>query len=92
MAQSKKLPWEERKNEQMKTTSVRIRQEQKERCRKIADYIPGGRVDTIVQRAVDLWLETEGPVYEEAFQRAQEKLERKGQGVTLKLVESVASA
>ena len=60
----------------MKTVSVRIKAEQAKRLHEIAETIPGFSINGAVQRAMDLWLEVEGPVYLEAFDEARRKLER----------------
>lgn len=57
-----------------KTRSVRLKADQLARLREIAEYIPGSSINALVQRAVEQWLEIEGPVYLEAFQSARETL------------------
>lgn len=58
----------------MKTVSVRIGKDQAIRLHEIVDRIPGGSINGVVQRAVEQWLEIEGPVYLAAFREAQGKL------------------
>lgn len=58
----------------MKTVSVRIGADQAIRLREIVDRIPGGSINGVVQRAVEQWLEIEGPVYLEALREAHGKL------------------
>jgi hypothetical protein len=67
----------------MKTVSVRIKAEQAKRLREIAECMPGFSVNGAVQRAMDLWLEIEGPVYKEAFEEAQRKLRQERQPVVM---------
>jgi hypothetical protein len=74
------MPWEITK---LKTVSVRIKAEQAKRLQEMAHHIPGFSVDGAVKRAVDLWLEVEGPVYEEAFKEARRKLQEKRQVVVI---------
>lgn len=57
-----------------KTVSVRIKADQLARLREIAEYVPGSSINALVQRAVEQWLEIEGPVYLEAFQSVRETL------------------
>ncbi len=54
-----------------KTVPVRIKAAQARRLREIVDQFPGGSVSGVVQRAVDLWLEKEGPVYLAALKEAR---------------------
>lgn len=61
----------------MKTVSVRITSEQAEYLQKLADQIPGGSISGLAQRAVGLWREVEGPVYEMALKETQDRLTRK---------------
>lgn len=65
----------------MKTVSVRIGERQAEKLREVADQMPGSSMNGMVQRAVDLWLEIEGPVYLEALQGIRDR-GRKRQAVT----------
>jgi len=65
----------------MKTVSVRIKAEQARRLQEIGERIPGFSVNGAVQRATDLWLEIEGPVYLEAFEEARRKLKAERQAV-----------
>jgi hypothetical protein len=69
----------------VKTTSVRIKAEQAHRLHEIADNIPGFSINGAVQRAVELWLEVEGPVYLEAFDGARKKLIQQRQPVVMEL-------
>lgn len=61
----------------MKTVSVRIEEKQAKKLHEVADQIAGCSLNGMVQRAVDLWLEIEGPVYVAALQEARKKLARK---------------
>lgn len=65
----------------MKTVSVRIGEKQAKRLHEVSDLIVGGSINGMVQRAVDLWLEVEGPVYLAALKQAQHKLGDKRQAV-----------
>lgn len=56
--------------------SVRIKTVQAKRLREIANFIPGSSINAIVQRAVEQWLDVEGPVYLEAFRQVKENLKR----------------
>lgn len=58
----------------MKTSSVRIKESQVKAIQEIAATVPGFSLNGVVQRAVDIWLEVEGPVYKEAFEEAKSKL------------------
>lgn len=57
----------------MKTVQVRISAEQDKQLREIADRVPGANVSGLAQRAIDLWLEIEGPVYMEAYKEVQSR-------------------
>jgi Arc/MetJ-type ribon-helix-helix transcriptional regulator len=57
-----------------KTVSVRIGKDQANRLREIVDQFPGGSINGVVQRAVDLWLEKEGTVYLAALREARGRL------------------
>lgn len=61
-------------NEAVKTVSVRIGKDQASRLREIVDQFPGGSINGVVQRAVDLWLEKEGTVYLAALKEARGRL------------------
>lgn len=61
----------------MKTVSVRIKSDQARQFREIASNIPGSSINALAQRAAELWLAIEGPVYIDAFKEAREKLERR---------------
>jgi hypothetical protein len=61
----------------MKTVSVRIEGGQFAELGEIAKSFPGASVNGLVQRAVELWLEVEGPVYQSVFKEAKAKLNRK---------------
>jgi hypothetical protein len=58
-----------------KNVSVRIKAEQARRLREIAEFVPGSSINALVQRAVQQWLEIEGPVYLEAFKTVRQSLE-----------------
>lgn len=58
----------------MKTVSVRIEIKQANKLHEVADQIAGCSINGMVQRAVDLWLEIEGPVYLAALSDARKKL------------------
>ena len=61
----------------MKTVSVRIGAEQAKKLHEVADQMSGCSLNGLVQRAVDLYLEVEAPVYLAAFKEARAKLGRK---------------
>lgn len=61
---------------QAKTVSVRIKAEQMKKLREIADKFPVISINAVVQRAVDQWLEIEGPVYLEHARKIKENLKR----------------
>lgn len=64
-----------------KSVSVRIGTDQSERLHEIAEYVPGSSINALVQRAVDQWLEIEGPVYLDAFKKVKLNLVKKRQAV-----------
>lgn len=66
------------------TELVRIKTKKAKRLREIANFIPGGSISALVDRAIDKWLEDEAPVYLEAFQKVNETLKR--QPVAMELV------
>lgn len=61
----------------MKTVSVRIAEGQAKKLHDVADLAVGSSINAIVQRAVDLWLETEYPVYVVALRDARDKLRKR---------------
>jgi predicted transcriptional regulator len=61
----------------MKTETVRIKEEQARRLQVFADMIPGSSISVIVQRAVEQWLDVEGPVYLAAFKEARAKVQER---------------
>lgn len=65
----------------MKTVSVRIGEKQAKRLQEISDLEIGGSINGKVQRAVDLWLEVEGPVYLAHLKKMQQELVDKRQAV-----------
>jgi hypothetical protein len=64
-----------------KMVSVRIKPEQARRLREITGHIPGSSINAVVQRAVQQWLEIEGPVYLEAFKQVKQRLNKERQAV-----------
>ena len=64
-----------------KSVTVRIKAEQSARLREIAEHVPGSSINSMVQRAVEQWLEIEGPVYLAAFKEVQRKLNKERQAV-----------
>lgn len=66
------------------TVSVRIKKQNEKRAREIANFIPGCSISAIVDRALEQWLDVEGPVYIEAFRQVKENLKR--QPVAMALV------
>jgi hypothetical protein len=64
-----------------KTVSVRIKATQVSRLREIVDQFPGGSINGVVQRAVDLWLEKEGTVYLAALREARGKVAQSKEAV-----------
>lgn len=59
----------------VKTVSVRIPTEQAGRIQELLGVIPGGSLNAVVQDAVSLWLDIEGPVLE-AKRRRWAKMKR----------------
>lgn len=64
----------------MKTVSVRIREDQARKLNEIADPAMGRSINAFVKRAVDLWLEIEGPTYRE-IKELRERRARERQAV-----------
>lgn len=58
----------------MKTRSVRLKEEYAAALEEFANMIPGFSITGGVNRAVELWLEVEGPVYRDAFDGKLRKL------------------
>jgi hypothetical protein len=69
-------------NSEKTQQSARIRADQVARLREIAEHVPGSSINRLVQKAVDQWLEIEGPVYLAAFKEVQRQLGSKRQAVS----------
>jgi hypothetical protein len=59
----------------VKTALVRIRVDQETQLRDILQDFPV-TITSVVQRALDLWLEVEGPVYRDALRKMKDNLKR----------------
>lgn len=64
----------------MKNESVRIKASKMEKLRMLSD-LTGHSVNWMVDRAIDLFLTQEAPVYEETAREVRKKLESKRQPV-----------
>lgn len=64
-----------------KSITVRIKADQASRLREITEHVPGSSLNALVQRAVEQWLEIEGPVYLAAFKEVHRKLSKERQAV-----------
>lgn len=69
----------------VKTVSVRIKAEQAAQLQEVVSAFPGGSLNGIVQRAVDLLLEIEVPVYAAKLKEARQKLRKDRQAVSARL-------
>jgi hypothetical protein len=59
----------------MRTEYVRIRLDQVEQLREIAKNVPGDQgISSLAREALDLWLETRGPLYLAALKEVRGKL------------------
>ena len=57
--------------------SVRITKSQADKLKEVADVMPGGTVNGLVQDCVDAYLECEAPIWLRAASEARKKIGRK---------------
>lgn len=65
----------------MKTVSVRIGEGQAKKLHEVADLAVGSSINGLVQRALDLWIEVEYPVYLSDLKATRDKLKKIRQAV-----------
>jgi hypothetical protein len=65
----------------MKTIPARIKSEQANKLREIANFVPGVGISGAVQQAVDLWIEREGRFFLAAPREAQEKIAQNSEAI-----------